>query len=410
MDVRNKDSFNPAGAENAPRHAYYKGTDGAYYFLIYTGKNGKGWRKQFVEPGFPYEEWVPPTDAPFSPTQTTEEAEKATINLEYSATIRPKGKKGEDPTSYRYPADLLDNVGDTDFVLFDFYNYQPPFRKRKESKQAQLFLDDKQKVPVYNETINLYNETGLGVSEYAKTGYPQLIMYMPEDISDTFKADWEGKAFGSTTAGLLAAAGQNTVTDKLAGAFQAAGEAFNKLPVNAAAAAVTSLAKSITGDNIGASDVFGSISGVVRNPNVELLFQKMNLRTFDLTFKMAPYSKKDATNIMEIIKTFKKAMLPQYALGQDDKVFGFDTTSNRSLQAGFIKVPKVCMVSYMKGSSQHPYLPKYKMCAITDVNVNYTPDNNYATLPGGMPAAVELKISFMETKLVFSEDITDRGF
>ena len=392
-------------AQQYNRGDYYKGTDGFYY--VWFSEYNK-WKKRARKPSLMGgTEITPPPDAPASPTLSEEETERAETNYQYTAVVRPKGKKGESPTSYRYPSDLLDYSGDTDFVLFDFYNYQPPFRNKEKSK---LFLDEKGKVPVFNETINLYNETGLSVSEYAKTGYPQLVMYMPEDISDTLKADWEGKAFGSTTAGLLAAAGGEKVTDKLAGAFRAAGEAFNKLPVNAAASAVTTLAKSITGDNINSSDVFGSISGVVRNPNVELLFQKMNLRTFDLTFKMAPYSQTDATNIMEIIKTFKKAMLPQYALGQDDKVFGFDAVSNRSLQAGFIKVPKVCMVSYMKGSSQHPYLPKYKMCAITDVNVNFTPDNNYATLPNGMPAAVELKISFMETKLVFSEDITDRGF
>ena len=36
-------------------------------------------------------------------------------------------------------------------------------------------------------------------------------------------------------------------------------------------------------------DVFASVGGVIRNPNVELLFQSMSLRTFDLTFRMSPY-------------------------------------------------------------------------------------------------------------------------
>ena len=73
-------------------------------------------------------------------------------------------------------------------------------------------------------------------------------------------------------------------------------------------------------------------------------------------------------------------MLPQYMLGEGDNVFGYKGDLNEGLQAGFIKVPKVCAVSYMKGGYPHPYLPKYKMCAITDVNVNYTPDNNYGSV------------------------------
>ena len=68
----------------------------------------------------------------------------------------------------------------------------------------------------------------------------------------------------------------------------------------------------------------------------------------------------------------------------------------------------------MRGSERNRYLPRYKMCAITDVNVNFTPDNVYATFDPsnglGSPVATELKISFMETKLVFSEDIKERGF
>ena len=165
--------------------------------------------------------------------------------------------------------------------------------------------------------------------------------------------------------------------------------------------------KKITGDQISAGDLFAGISGVVRNPNVEVLFQSMELRTFDLTFKMSPFDDQDALRIEAIIKIFKQAMLPQYSLGTDVEVFG---QKNDALQAGFIQVPKVCAVNFMRGSGRNRFLPRYKMCAITDVNVNYTPDNVYATIDRNMPVATELKISFMETKLVFSEDVQERGF
>ena len=97
-----------------------------------------------------------------------------------------------------------------------------------------------------------------------------------------------------------------------------------------------------------------------------------------------------------------------------DSIFEVFDRDNNALDAGFIQVPKVCAVNFMRGSSRNHYLPRYKMCAITDVNVNYTPDNVYATFDStgglGSPVATELKISFMETKLVFSEDIKERGF
>ena len=54
------------------------------------------------------------------------------------------------------------------------------------------------------------------------------------------------------------------------------------------------------------------------------------------------------------------------------------------------------------GFSYAVYFTKY---SITDFKVNYTPDNNYATLQNSFPVAVEIDISFLETKLVFAEDV-----
>ena len=325
------------------------------------------------------------------------------VTMPYVPTVADKGIG-----SLRFPSDVATS-SDSEFVIFDFYDYKPPFQGKTSFYDQNVTANGK-KVTALNQTLELYNATGYAAEYFKSKVYPQVLLYMPPDISDTFKADWEGKAFGSNTAGILASAGAESVTEKLASSVNNIGTALKKLPVNAAASAITQLAKSITGDNLTQSDVFAGISGVVRNPNVELLFQKMNLRTFSLSFKLAPYTKEDASNIQQIIQFFKAAMLPQYMLGEGDNVFGYKGDLNEGLQAGFIKVPKVCAVSYMKGGYPHPYLPKYKMCAITDVNVNYTPDNNYAVFADGQPVAVELKIDFMETKLVFSEDVLDRRF
>tara|TARA_A100000164_G_scaffold377975_1_gene418477 strand:- start:682 stop:1953 length:1272 start_codon:yes stop_codon:yes gene_type:complete len=323
-----------------------------------------------------------------------------------------------DPQSIRFPADIASG-GDSAYVLFSFYKYMPPFGNKKGFKQGlqqvkkngtKVVLKDQQYV---NENLAAYNRGGVLTEDYEKVGLPQLMLYMPSDIQDAYKADWQGKAFGSITSGLLASAGTEGVGNSLRSALKTANSAAQNLPVNAAASLITSLAKGVTGDQINASDVFGGISGVIKNPNVELLFQKMNLRTFDLTFKMSPYDAEEGENIRNIVNTFKKAMLPSYDLG-DRKVFGFEKNQNSfgsggdpALNASFIAVPSVCYVQFMHGGDRNTYVPKYKMCAITDVGVNYTPDGNFATFQGGAPVATELKISFMETKLIFAEDITD---
>jgi len=310
---------------------------------------------------------------------------------DYGAAVDGSG------TSLRFPHDMLIDEGE-DFVMFDFYDYRPPFKGKVYGGKGQEVL---------NQTLDQYNASGYANEYFKDKKYKQILLYMPQDVQDGFAAKWEGKKFGALTTGLVAAAGQGETEDKLKGIVDAATTSFSKGRANAAAAMITGLANKITGDTISTGDVFGGISGVARNPNVEVLFQSMELRTFDLTFKMAPYDETDVENMKGIIKIFKKAMLPQYQLGEGVEVFGME---NDALQAGFIQVPKVCAVNFMRGASRNIYLPRYKMCAITDVNVNYTPDNVYATFSGSSPVATEIKISFMETKLVFSEDIEERGF
>lgn len=338
--------------------------------------------------------------------RAAEEKEKNKTDPLGDPTVEPAGleatlaggRQADASKSLRYPADMKVDTS-SDYVLFDFYKYKPPFQRKKNS-----FKTDGQQAYVINGTLDLYNSTGVAKEYFKVKQLPQILMYMPDDIQDAYKAGWEGKAFGTNAAGLLAAAGQKNF-DKLKGFANTAGNAAKTLPVNAAASAVTSLIKNVTGDSITSADVFGGIGGVIRNPNVELLFQQHDLRTFDLTFKMSPYSKLDELNIEEIINIFRRAMLPSYD-GEGGSVFGL---SNTAIAAGFIGVPLLCRVAYMRGGSLNKFLPKYKMCAITDFSINYTPDNNYATFgddtaPGG-PVAYEMKISFMETKLIYAEDI-----
>ena len=310
---------------------------------------------------------------------------------DYGAAVEGVG------TSLRFPNDMLIDEGE-DFVMFDFYDYRPPFIDKRYGGKGKEVL---------NETLSQYNASGYANEYFKDKKYKQILLYMPQDVTDTFAAKWQGKKFGALTTGVISAAGAGQRGKKLNDVVKAATEAFDRGAANAAAEIVTKLANKITGDTISTGDVFGGISGVARNPNMELLFQSMELRTFDLTFKMAPYDAADVQNMNGIIKTFKKAMLPQYKLGEGVKVFGME---NDALEGGFIQVPKVCAVNFMRGASRNSYLPRYKMCAITDVNVNYTPDNVYATFDRSSPVATELKLSFMETKLVFSEDIEERGF
>ena len=390
----------PVGTEykGAPERfasgGYYRGNNGRYY--VWKNKaGGPVWVVQdeppvglgTVEDVGKTESFEIPSNAPSSPTG------KNSLNN----VIVPEAPAPA-PIALKFPSDM-DVKSDTDYVMFDFYNYRPPFKGQFERDE-----ETRERKEVYNETLNQYNNSRYTEEYEPDPRMPQIRLYMPDDVQDAFKADWQGKAFGAGTVSKISAAAADGLDKKMKKAFESLASDIRNMPINTASAAITKLASGIAGDSITADDIFGGISGVVRNPNTELLFEKMNLRTFDLTFKMAPYNQDDAKYIDKIITTFKRAMLPTYEIG-DASVFGTKAMDSGSIQARFIKVPRVCQVTYMTGSRPHSFLPHYKKTAITDFKVNYTPENNYATLNDTFPVAVEIKISFMETKLIFADDI-----
>ena len=89
-------------------------------------------------------------------------------------------------------------------------------------------------------------------------------------------------------------------------------------------------------------------------------------------------------------------------LQKDTDNMDFDQTT----EGNWIRVPNLCKFTFMKGATEHTYITQFKPCAISNVEVNYTPDGTYATYEDGAPVATELRVNFMETKLIFADEIT----
>ena len=70
----------------------------------------------------------------------------------------------------------------------------------------------------------------------------------------------------------------------------------------------------------------------------------------------------------------------------------------------FIKSPHTFFLSYRQGTEIHPFLNKFKECALTALSVNYTPDGNYATYYDGSMISYQVTMSFQELEPVFDSD------
>ena len=310
----------------------------------------------------------------------------------------------------------------SDYVLFEFKRYSPPF------KQMDMFTNDlsgakKGDASDKARTLNLKQGEGKRLknlfawkegsydynqsASYKPAGddYPSIIMYMPEDISTGFRGNWGGKAFSTVGAGILGAAGQAGLENKLGKGFGTIGSMTERALGITSANLLKKVVKSVGGDQLDNNDIFGSISGAIMNPNTELLFQSVDMRNFMLKFKLVPRNGDEGGDINRIIKVFKACTLP---LRNPGKVMGYNDPKrgiNDGVIDAFIGVPNLCKVSFMRGSIEHDVLPRYKMLAVTQVDVNYTPDGAYATYVDGQPVAIELSINFQETKINFAEEV-----
>ena len=320
----------------------------------------------------------------------------------------PKGKHdGEAGTSLRYPnSDYFEK--DSDYMMFEFGKYIPPFLP--ENVQDRLGSGEAGRNEDISSRYIGYNQSSTNFKPITDSKrYRPVILYMPQDISTEVKTSWNAKAFSSMGRGLVAAANgdfsklkdynvPNGLKSTFAGLFT---QGINSIP-------------GVAG-NLSLNDVTGSTRGVILNPNVEVLFDQPDLREFGLKFKMTPHNAEEGKIIRSICRTFQRASLPGFGdenagswlnKGGENK----NETDKVSIGGGnMITIPRMCRVSFMKGSGLHPYLTQYKTCAITRVQVNYTPDGNYATYSDGAPVATEISLDFLETKLIFNQEVSNNS-
>lgn len=124
--------------------------------------------------------------------------------------------------------------------------------------------------------------------------------------------------------------------------------------------------------------------GLAINPNQQLLFDGISLRSFQLSFTFTPYSKQEADTVNEIIKLFKMHSRPRTVTGSGGMLFIPPSTFNIDFQ--------------FKGS-QNKYLSKVAESVITDIEINYSP-NGWAAHTDGSPVQTTLTLSFKEIQLI----------
>ena len=335
--------------------------------------------------------------------------------------IGPLGGQFNKASAHRWPLDMIDE--ETDWVLFQFGKYPKPFGK--DAAKAVNITGKENQIKFAKGLVSGTNQYGLdnyNMSAAAlEVNGPPVMLPVPQDVANEIQQTWQGKQF--------TALGRAAIAAGAAGRFSDAEKLVKNVSGNLVALqqSLTTLALNTlpgVGGNISFNDLAGSTRGVVINPNAEMLYDSPQMREVGMVFKMVASNKAESEQIYKICQTFRKNASPQYGgMDKNDpeewqktknmfvKLSGGNEKDENKNEWGdmhnFIRVPNLCKFTFMKGHSPHPWLIQFKPCAISNVQVNYTPDGTYTTHPDGAPVAVEIRLSFMETKVVFAQEIKD---
>lgn len=140
------------------------------------------------------------------------------------------------------------------------------------------------------------------------------------------------------------------------------------------------------------NNILARTDNVILNPNLELLFNAPTLRPFNFTFKLSGRQKDESDRIKKIIRFFKANMAVR-----------------REVNNIFLRAPLVFKIQYLYRKNDpnetHPGLNLIKMCALTNMSVDYTPQGTYMTYAeDGSMVSYTINLQFQELTPIYQDD------
>ena len=222
-----------------------------------------------------------------------------------------------------------------------------------------------------------------------------IALYMPDTLAFDYQQSYSNlsvtKELGKL--GLAAQAGASTYDAyRKTGSISSA--AKNAAPFAAELAREAGLP---TGGKV----LFSALSAVTGgalaiNPQLELIYEGTDFRSFRFSFMFYPRSKKEAVEILDIIDSFTFHQAPEILSSS----FG-----------RYLVPPSEFEIEFRYNGGINPNIPKVAPCVLTSISVDYAPSGfaSYETLMSanqperggtGMPVAIRMDLSFKETRII----------
>ena len=257
-------------------------------------------------------------------------------------------------------------------------------------------------------TINKSNGVDLRKGKKAMTGFSSVMptttritdsiaIYLPADVKDATSASYNNAAEMGVI-GLAAAGGVGFVQAMGRNDFQAAAGSLlgsaKGIIMEAAKRMGSEFAGGLSGVDPEAITGFANKAfGQATNPYMEVIFEKVGMRTFSYNFTFSPRNEDETQDVQRIIKMFRFHMLPEMQ-GANER---------------FLTLPSTFDIHYMYQMStdvalENNFYSKIATCVLNGVDVDYTPDG-VKSFASGAPTQIKMGLNFMETEMLTKEHV-----
>ena len=286
----------------------------------------------------------------------------------------------------RYPYEAL--TDSTDYLQIDISTYT----KIGPNKLVNSPVDNR--VNVGNNLVGDTKSQNLSTTSF-KSNTGTILLPMPSNIQDGNSVSYADDSLNGLVAQAVTKTTKVMTTENVSGLLGgvegllrvADSEDLRKTVLRSLAAQ----AVNVFGGNVTVDQMLARETGEIFNPNMELLFNGVTLRAFKFSFKMTPRNAKESQQIRLIIRSLKQNMAPKS--GTNDN---------------FLSTPNIFELRYRQGNNDHDFLHKFKQCFLTDIAVNYTGENVYATYADGSPISYVMDLSFKEIAPIYASDYDEK--
>jgi hypothetical protein len=208
-----------------------------------------------------------------------------------------------------------------------------------------------------------------------------IALHIPNNLSINYSVAWSEEDTAGLAMGVAAAREGWEIAKAITG------KGNNSDVTGTGAAILTNLALT-KGPNASGNSV---ATGLAANPKKEQVFKGVNFRTFTFDYKFFPRNSQESRDVMNIIKTFKYHMHPEF---KDNNNFVYI-------------YPSEFDIFYYNDGQENLNLHRHTSCVLTDMSVNYAPNGSFSTYYDGMPTQIDITLSFRELALLTKEKVKD---